>query len=66
MAILDRITIAKDLLIDRIENILGANLNFLLRLSPEELGMLVMSVERVVDFPENHIRTDLFPPDQDE
>jgi hypothetical protein len=60
MAILDRITIAKDLLVDRIENILGANLNFLLRLSPEELGMLVMSLERVVDCPENHTRIDPF------
>ena len=56
MATLDRITITKDLLVDRIEDILGADLNFLSKLSPEELGMLAMSLEEMVDCPENQIR----------
>ncbi len=58
MATLDRYTIARDLMVARIEEILDTDLDFLSKLSSEELGILATSLEELIGCPENHIAID--------
>lgn len=42
-------------LVEMIENILNTDLDFLLKLSPRELGILATSLKELVDRQKNHI-----------
>ena len=48
-------TIAQEVLVERIEDILDADMNFLFKLSPSELGILSISLERLIACPGDRI-----------